>query len=510
MKNQRVTIVGAGINGLVAANYLQRAGFEVTLLERKAKVGGAVSTDSFMHKGKKITYSNGASVLGFMQDFVYRETCLDKHTAIYLPKHPEIVYSSSSAEACYMYDEVSQLRRELTEKWGERGKVKEFFADLTKVADFLRTGYRNAQVPTIEIARKQLGAKLVSRWITGSAKSLLDYYFTSEQTKVYFSISATESGPVDLDSAYSAFSIPLMASGSIFDGRWGYVKGGIWQITTALGNINKQLGVKTVVSARVTKVSQNDRSVTYVKNNTTKRLESDYVIFATDPLSAAKAIKDKSLIEKVSHKELVGSSGKLVMVFKRPIEWTGDLGKEDFSMALRYFVSIGDLEAMDDSSSQVKSQTSVFSDAYFEVYCEGAGDRKLGGKRSYDVISVYFKNLSLAKTGTVLPRVKEYVERVVLAKVVNKEDLIKSILLTPKDLRELFYFPGGNIDHVELSKGQTFFNRTYSSNPKDRFYQFGKHEGIFYCAAGAYPCGSVAGTPGYMCAMQIINSKDKA
>ena len=29
------------------------------------------------------------------------------------------------------------------------------------------------------------------------------------------------------------------------------------------------------------------------------------------------------------------------------------------------------------------------------------------------------------------------------------------------------------------------------------------YENIFYCGAGAYPCGSVAGTTGYMCAKQL-------
>ena len=28
---------------------------------------------------------------------------------------------------------------------------------------------------------------------------------------------------------------------------------------------------------------------------------------------------------------------------------------------------------------------------------------------------------------------------------------------------------------------------------------------IYYCGAGSFPCGSVAGTPGYMCAKHIIN-----
>ena len=38
---QNIAVIGAGINGLVAANYLQRAGLLVTLLERSDRDGGA-------------------------------------------------------------------------------------------------------------------------------------------------------------------------------------------------------------------------------------------------------------------------------------------------------------------------------------------------------------------------------------------------------------------------------------------------------------------------------------
>ena len=37
----RMVIIGAGINGLVAANLAQRSGWQVTLLERSDRVGGA-------------------------------------------------------------------------------------------------------------------------------------------------------------------------------------------------------------------------------------------------------------------------------------------------------------------------------------------------------------------------------------------------------------------------------------------------------------------------------------
>ena len=42
-----VIIIGAGLNGLVAANYLAKAGKRVLVLERRAIVGGQAATESF-------------------------------------------------------------------------------------------------------------------------------------------------------------------------------------------------------------------------------------------------------------------------------------------------------------------------------------------------------------------------------------------------------------------------------------------------------------------------------
>ncbi len=42
-----VIIIGAGLNGLVAANYLAKAGKRVLVFERRAIVGGQAATESF-------------------------------------------------------------------------------------------------------------------------------------------------------------------------------------------------------------------------------------------------------------------------------------------------------------------------------------------------------------------------------------------------------------------------------------------------------------------------------
>ncbi|MFN8574685.1 MAG: hypothetical protein U0132_21710, partial [Gemmatimonadaceae bacterium] len=102
-----------------------------------------------------------------------------------------------------------------------------------------------------------------------------------------------------------------------------------------------------------------------------------------------------------------------------------------------------------------------------------------------------------------LDDVKQQVMAQVLSHIANPEDCVWSRLLAPTDLQELFLFPGGNLDHTELTRGQQFADRGYAAGGR-RFYQFGRWPNLTYCGAGSYPCGSIAGTPGYMAAQELL------
>ena len=71
-----VVVVGAGINGLVAAHYLRRADHTVTVLDRADRAGGACVSATATVDGLTQSYALGASVLGLMPDFIFRETGL--------------------------------------------------------------------------------------------------------------------------------------------------------------------------------------------------------------------------------------------------------------------------------------------------------------------------------------------------------------------------------------------------------------------------------------------------
>ena len=97
------------------------------------------------------------------------------------------------------------------------------------------------------------------------------------------------------------------------------------------------------------------------------------------------------------------------------------------------------------------------------------------------------------------------VQEIILSHVENPEDCVWSRLLTPRDLQQTFGFPDGNIEHTMLAEGQSYVDRQYAEDAKQRFYQLGEFENVSIGGSSTYPCGSVAGTPGYLCASELLH-----
>lgn len=501
---RKAVIVGAGINGLVAANYLRRAGFDVTQIERSERVGGACVPATALVNGISQDYALGASVLGLMQDFVFNETGLAQRLQTYVPTHPKLVHFPGYSEPTWIYREPERLDREFRDKWGEHGDVEAFRHDEARVVKFLQAGYRAAVPPTVADAVQALGPSLSELWITGSAVDLLDHYFTSEAAKIYMAMTITESGPVSLAEPYSAFTLPMMDSGSIFDGYYGFVRGGIWQITAELGRINEELGIRTFLDSPVSEIDTGRGEIRFENAGNEQRESYDLLLLATDPVTAARLAGGPGLLERTNKERVLGSSGKLNLMFRKPVRWKHGSDQADSDAAFRFVFAVDNLKDFERATLRVTEAGVDYEPGYMQIYCEGAAMRQMGLNEPFDRLAVFFKNLALSRSGEDLQQVEERVKNKLLQYVQNPEDCTWTRLLTPRDLKDTFLFPGGNLDHTMLVDEQTYFDRQYSANPSSRFYNLGDHENIYVCGAGTYPCGSVAGTPGYMCAGQII------
>ena len=122
MQESNILVIGAGINGLIAANYLRRAGCNVTMLERASRVGGACVSEVADVDGVTEHYALGASVLGLMQDFVFEETGLASRLETFVPSHPKFIFFPGDEEPAWIYRDPAELDRELKNKWGEMEK----------------------------------------------------------------------------------------------------------------------------------------------------------------------------------------------------------------------------------------------------------------------------------------------------------------------------------------------------------------------------------------------------
>jgi phytoene dehydrogenase-like protein len=314
----------------------------------------------------------------------------------------------------------------------------------------------------------------------------------------------TESGPVSLSDPYSAFTLPLMHSGSIFGGYYGFVKGGIWRITEVLGAINTELGVTTHVSSTVIDIDTDNRQAVFEQGGDEHRHEFDVLILGTDPLTASRLVGTEDQIKRTESQKFLGSSGKLNLMFKDRVRWKHGSDAEDSDAAFRFIFSVNNMHEFENATLGALDDKVPYTPGFAQIYCEGAAMRQLDHREPFDRLAVFFKNLSLGETGASLPGVEDQVKQTILAYIDNPEDCVWTRLLTPRDLQQLFHFPGGNLDHTMLVGGQTFFDRTYADDPATDFYRFGDLDNVYMCGSGTYPCGSVTGTPGYMCSQQLL------
>ncbi len=504
---KNIIIIGGGINGLVAANYLCKFGFNVSVVEKKSGFGGACTFQTKIINGEKIDYAQGATVLGMMPNFIFKETGISKNLEIFSPNHPKLVYFTDTEKSTKIYQDHKKLNFELKEKWGEKGDLEKFRIDEQKVINFIRKGYKKAKSPSISEAEKVLGKTITNLWIKGSAKNLLDHYFTSERTKMYMGMTCIESGSSSIHNDGTAFTIPLMDSGSVFDGYWGYVKVGIWKIIDELYKINKKNGVKFYESTKIDSIDNKMKTVSIEKNNIKSVLNYNYLIFATDPLTPAKLLNNQKFLKSIEKRDYLGTSGKITAFFKKPVVWKESSNYKNSNTAFRFVFSNQNLNEFEESSHKSSKGLNDYNPCYIQVYAEGAAQRLMKNNESFDKLIFFIKNFSHNKKADELNKIKDQIMSTMFKFIKNPEDCVGTEFLTPKDLTEIFYFPQGNIDHMALNHDQNFENRHFSNNTENGFYSYADYNNIFYCGAGAYPCGSVAGTAGYMCSVQLKNKQ---
>lgn len=252
-----VAVIGGGHNGLVCANYLQRAGHSVAVFERRGIVGGAVCTEEIF-PGYKVDVGSSVHIMVHQAPFV-QELELRKFGLEYCRMDPWAAFPyGGKGEAICFYQSVERTCESI---------AKVSAKDAAAYADFIRrwtpvakgTFRAFLQPPTMaSLGRNLILAKGpgddnldgLRRILTGYGR-LINETFTSREVRAALSWLAAQSGPPpsELGSApFAGWHAVVHETGAA------HPKGGSGMLTQALARALEANGGLVGVNAPIERI----------------------------------------------------------------------------------------------------------------------------------------------------------------------------------------------------------------------------------------------------------------
>ena len=257
-----VAIVGGGHNGLVAAAYLARAGLRTVVCERRPIVGGACTTEEF---APGFRASPGAYVLSLLRPAIWRDFSLRRRGLEVLEAAPTLNVFRDGA-LLTLPDDPAATAAELArfdpadgrafaafraEMHGVGGLLGPWFDQAPPGAPgWLGRGTPRALAASAGPARRH--GLAAARLFATSAREYLEARFSSEHVCAalgWDSISNTLAGPATPGTAYALLHEHAAAA---FGGQtWGFVRGGMGEVTRLLAEAAAEAGAEIRTDAEV-------------------------------------------------------------------------------------------------------------------------------------------------------------------------------------------------------------------------------------------------------------------
>jgi phytoene dehydrogenase-like protein len=282
---EKIAIVGAGHNGLTCAAYLSRAGFDVSVFEKREITGGLCVTESPFTRAPGIKVSSVASYFGMLRREVIEELDLEKFgLKPYLTDPIEIIlmaggqYVYTPREECGSDFKVDSVGEAEMEGW------RCFWQEIQRAAAIVYPFYLKpglTQERLIELLRADGLTTIADHIFDGSLFQLLSKYVESDGLKAV----AATCTPGFAGQPGSVFGCIHHGTASTCGeaGAWGQVQGGMGKITEALARASVNNGAKFYTGAAVRTVSVEGGRACGLEFEDGRKQAFDAVICALDP-----------------------------------------------------------------------------------------------------------------------------------------------------------------------------------------------------------------------------------
>jgi phytoene dehydrogenase-like protein len=504
MKSYDVVIAGAGHNGLVAANYLAKAGKKVLILEAQEQIGGATqSVRAFEDYDARLSrYSYLISLLPdkIVSDLGLNFTNLSRNISSYSP------YEGGGLLVSRQWDQqTADSFKVLTGDEKEATAWQEFYGEIEKfakrIAPSMLEPLRSSAELNTQIAMPQIWDQLIENPIG----HVITEKFKNDLVR---GVVLTDALIGTLSSAYgmqanNCFLYHLIGNGS---GEWKVPQGGMGAFVAELHRVAISHGVEIECSAKVIDIDSDANGVQVTDING-RKFQAKYFLSNAAPEFVTDKIESRASLE--------GSQIKINMLLKRlPQLKSGIDPRLAFAGTLHMNESFNELERAYDQAVMGNIPDVIPA----EMYCHTLTDPTI---LSPELQAQGFQTLTLFGLHTPATAYEEgnkATTKLVLEKAIaglNKylaEPLEEVIALTkdgkpcieaksPLDLEADVYLPRGNIFHKDLA-----LPFAESDEEVGKWGVETNLPNVFICGASAKRGGGVSGIPGHNAAMAVLQN----
>jgi phytoene dehydrogenase-like protein len=525
-----VVVVGGGHNGLVAAGLLARRGARVTVLERRAQVGGAATTEQPW--GPEFNVSALSYVVSLMPPTIVEE--------LELAKHGYKVYQQNGYFAPYrdgralrLPDDDPGRRREQIAQFSKTDadafdRWDSWLGSLAAVLGPLlttippRLGSRRPR-DLVDQGRlawtlRKLGVEGtadVTRLFTMSIADLLDEYFSSPQMLGVLAVSGvigTWAGP---RSAGTAYVMAHHKIGDVGDGQlgsWGFPEGGMGAVSRALRDAAVANGAQVRTDASVARIDVHNGRVRGVTLESGEELRADIVVAATHPqITFLQHIDSAQLptdfVDRIEHWRSRSGTVKVNVAVDRLPEFTAKPGfdPEVHGGTIVLAESLDDIEGAFQDAVAGRAASLPFAD----ICIPSVFDPTLApeGKHVVSMFTQWVPHTFASEPDQTA--LDAYADRVIARVDAVAPGFTDSILhrqvIGPYEMEHEYGLIGGNIFHGELSPDQMFHMR-----PAPGYADFRTPiAGLYQASSATHGGGGVTGIPGLHATRQIMRDRRK-
>jgi phytoene dehydrogenase-like protein len=504
-----VIVVGAGHNGLVAANYLADAGLSVTVLERRGVVGGATVTEELIPGFRS---SSCSYVVGLLHPWIIRELGLADHGLELYQNDVADVNLLDDGRHLVLWNDLGRTLRELER--ANPGESERFVAlglRLQRFAQLIEPWTLEAP-PAVSALRarfEQAGeARLFDEFFSLSVGDLLDRYLEYDLLKGLFSFLA-------LVSAWGGPWTPgwsfLYGHHSIGEfnghmGQYGFPRGGMGAVAESLARRARERGVTIRTDAEVGRILVEAGRAVGVITAAGEELPARAVASNADPRRTFLGLLDAADLPAefraaIEGFDMRGSMARVHVALDGLPDFVGfEPGPGPHCRGLTLLgAEVDRFEA----AWQAQRRGAIPDDFPIEFVIQSVHDDSLApaGKHMmmtgiqqlpFDLEQGTWDDHRDAFTERVLDALERYAPQI-------RDHVLDTYTITPLDLEREYGLTGGNIFHGAMTPEQVFDRRPALGWCNYRT----PVGGLFLCGSGAHPGGGVMGVPGHNAAKVI-------